>query len=59
MSLLRLGYKKTMASVLLSLACSKKEHCRVVSCPRERHRWQETEGGLWLTLREELRPLVQ
>lgn len=43
-------------SLTRSLASSEEGSCHVVRCPLERHLWQGTKGGLWLTALEELRP---
>lgn len=57
MSLLRSDYKR-LTSVLLALSCWWSQLSRW-SCLMGRLTWQGTKGGLWPTVREEMRPSVQ
>lgn len=60
----RLGYKKTVASILDTLSSPltlREASCHVVSCPLERSIWQGPKGvgGLWPIVHEELRLSLQ
>lgn len=62
MSLLILGYKETVVSILNTLSCFLtcfENSCLVVRCPMEKALWPGTEGGLLKTAGEEPRPSVQ
>lgn len=59
MSLLPLGYNSSHSLTLTVLLALKEASFQVVACPMEKPTWQGTEGSLWPTAREQLRPSVQ